>query len=69
MLLALLGQRRKRNLVIAAALLTASLMFSGVGLFFGVAAAVQLAATPGRRRDLVWLAPTGFALAAWFNAR
>jgi hypothetical protein len=68
MLLALPGQRRKRNLVIAAVLLTASLMFSGVGLFFGVAAAVQLAATPGRRRDLVWLAPTGLALAAWFVA-
>lgn len=68
MLLALLGQRRRRNLFIAAVLLTASLMFSGVGLFFGVAAVVQLAANSKRRLDLVWFAPTGIALAAWFVA-
>lgn len=68
MLLALQGQPRRRNLFLAAALLTASLMFSGVGLFFGVAAAVQLAATPGRRRDLLWLAPVAVALGAWFLA-
>ena len=68
MLLALQGQPRRRNLFLAAALLTASLMFSGVGLFFGVAAAVQLAATPGRRRDLVWFAPVAVALGAWFLA-
>ena len=66
MLLALQGKPGRRNLIIAAALLTASLMFSGVGLFFGVAAAAQLAATPDRRRDLVWFAPVGVALAAWF---
>jgi len=68
MLLTLVGQPGRRNLIIAAALLTASLMFSGVGLFFGVAAVVQLAATPGRRRDLVWFAPVGVALAVWFVA-
>jgi hypothetical protein len=68
MLLALQGQPRRRNRFLAAALLTASLMFSGVGLFFGVAAAVQLAATPGRRRDLVWFAPVAVALGAWFLA-
>jgi hypothetical protein len=68
MLLALEGRRTRRNLLIAAALLTTSLMFSGVGLFFGVAAAVQLAATPGRRRDLAWLAPTAVALGAWYLA-
>jgi hypothetical protein len=68
MLLALQGQPRRRNRFLAAALLTASLMFSGVGLFFGVAAAVQLAATPGRRRDLLWLAPVAVALGAWFLA-
>lgn len=66
MLLALQGQPGRRNVIIAAALLTASLMFSGVGLFFGVAATVQLAATPNRRRHLVWFAPVGVALAAWF---
>jgi hypothetical protein len=68
MLLALQGRPTRRNLFLAAALLTASLMFSGVGLFFGVAAAVQLAATPGRRRDLVWFAPVAVALGAWFLA-
>jgi hypothetical protein len=68
MLLALQGQPTRRNLFIAAALLTASLMFSGVGLFFGVAAAVQLATTPGRRQDLAWFAPVAVALGAWFLA-
>jgi hypothetical protein len=68
MFLALLGRRRSRNLFVAAVLLTASLMFSGAGLVFGVAAVVQLAANSQRRRDLVWFAPTGIALAAWFFA-
>jgi hypothetical protein len=67
MLLALQSRAGRRNLLIAAALLTASLMFSGVGLFFGVAAVVQLILS-GRRRDLLWLAPTGVALAVWFVA-
>jgi hypothetical protein len=67
MLLALLGPASRRNVLIAAALLTASLMFSGVGLFFAVAAAVQLGAS-ARRRDLIWFAPIGVALAAWFVA-
>jgi hypothetical protein len=68
MLLALQARASRRNMLIAAVLLTASLMFSGVGLFFGVAAAVQLAATPDRRRDLVWFAPIAVALALWFVA-
>lgn len=68
MLLALQGEARRRNLVIAAVLLTASLMFSGVGLFFGVTAGVLLVATPGRRRDLAWFVPTAVALAAWYLA-
>jgi hypothetical protein len=67
MLLALLGPASRRNVLIAAALLTGSLMFSGVGLFFAVAAAVQLGAS-ARRRDLIWFAPIGVALAAWFVA-
>ena len=67
MLLALRARPSRRNLLIAAALLTGSLMFSGVGLFFGVAAAVQLGAS-ARRRDLVWFAPVALALAAWFLA-
>lgn len=68
MLLALPGKPTRHNLLVAAALMTASLMFSGVGLFFGVAAAIQIAATPGRRRDLLWLAPTAVALGAWYLA-
>jgi hypothetical protein len=67
MLLALDGQASRRNLLIASALLTASLMFSGVGLFFGVAAVVQLGVS-ARRRNLIWFAPVGVALAAWFVA-
>jgi hypothetical protein len=68
MLLALQRPANRRNLLIAAALLTASLMFSGVGLFFGVAAAVQLAGKPSRRHDVVWLVPVGVAVAVWFVA-
>jgi len=67
MLLALQGRGSRRNLLIAAALLTASLMFSGVGLFFGAAAAVQLGVS-GRVRDLVWFGPTAVAIAVWFVA-
>jgi hypothetical protein len=68
MLLALEGQPGRRNLLVAAVLLTASFMFSGVCLFFGVAAAVQLATTSGRRHDLVWFAPVAVAVGAWFLA-
>jgi len=49
-------------------LLFGSLMFSGIGLFFLIAAAVWLALTPERRKDLVWLAPVAFALGAWYLA-
>jgi hypothetical protein len=67
-LLALQAERTRRNLLIAAILLTASLMFSGVGLFFGVAAAVQLVTTSGRGRDLLWIVPVGAAVGVWFLA-
>jgi hypothetical protein len=43
-------------------------MFSGIGLFFLIAAAVWLALTPERRHDLVWLAPVAVALAIWYLA-
>jgi len=49
-------------------LLFGSLMFSGIGLFFWLAAAVWLLLTPARRRDLVWLAPVAIAFAAWYLA-
>lgn len=68
MLLALDGRRTTRRLVVAMALLTASMMFSGIGLFFGVAAAVQLLATHGRRHDAVALVPIAIALGAWYLA-
>ena len=68
MLIALDGPRSSRRLALASALLIASLMFSGIGLCFGVAAAVQIIATPGRRRDIVWFLPTAIALGAWYVA-
>jgi hypothetical protein len=58
----------RRRLALATGLLTASLMFSAIGLFFGLAAAVKLAATPSRRRDLLWLVPLGVAFVAWYLA-
>jgi len=66
MLIALDGPRTSRRLAAAMALLIASLMFSGIGLFFGVAVAVQLIATPARRRDAVWLIPIAAAFGVWF---
>jgi hypothetical protein len=49
-------------------LLLGSLMFSGIGLFFLIAAAVWLALTPERRRELIWLAPVAVALGVWYLA-
>ena len=68
MLLALEAPSSRRRMAVATALLTGSLMFSGIGLFFAVAAAVKLAATSDRRADLVWLAPVAVVLGAWFVA-
>jgi hypothetical protein len=66
--LALEGPPSRRRLAFATALLTASLMFSLIGIFFGLAAAVKLAATPSRRRELLWLVPIGVAFMAWYVA-
>lgn len=68
MLLVLQGPRSRGRMGAAATFLTGSLMFSGIGLFFGVATAVQLALTPGRRRDLLWLSPVAVALGVWYLA-
>jgi hypothetical protein len=68
MLLALEAAPTWRRMPLVAALLTASLMFSGVGLFFGVAAAVRLATTTDRRKELAWLAPVAIVLGAWYLA-
>ena len=56
------------RLAVAVVLLVASLMFSGIGLFFGVVAAARLLLDPSRRRELVWLAPVALAFAAWYLA-
>ncbi|HZC76724.1 MAG TPA: hypothetical protein VE258_03195 [Ktedonobacterales bacterium] len=53
---------------LAALLLFGSLLFSGIGLFFLIVAAVWLVLTPSRRRELVWLAPVAIALVAWYVA-
>jgi hypothetical protein len=67
MMLALEGSSTHRRLA-AVGLLTASLMFSGIGLFFGVVAATRLVLTPGRRRELLCFAPVALAFAAWYLA-
>ena len=66
MLLALEATPSRLRMPLATGLLVASLMFSGVGLFFGVTAGVMLAVSKGRRRDLAWLAPVAILFAAWF---
>lgn len=68
MLLALDSPPTQRTGALAAALLTASLMFSGIGLFFGVVAAVRLGLDSPRRRELIWFVPVGLAFAAWYLA-
>jgi hypothetical protein len=68
MLLAIAGPSTRRRLVTAALLLAGSLMFSGIGVCFVVAASVQLALTPARRRELLWFAPVIAAFGAWYLA-
>jgi hypothetical protein len=68
-MLLLLEQPPKRGgAALVAGVATASLMFSGVGLIFVVAAIVRLAATPARRSELVWMVPVVIAAAAWYVA-
>ena len=50
----------------ATILLAAALSFSAIGVVFATAASVQLLLTPGRRRQVVWFAPVGVALLAWY---
>jgi hypothetical protein len=66
MLLAMEAPPTRRRMPLATALLVGSLMFSAVGLFFGIMAAVILAATKGRRKELAWLVPVAIVFAAWF---
>jgi len=68
MLLALEAATGRARMPLVTALLAGSLMFSSIGLFFGVAAGVRLAATKAQRNDLAWLVPVGIAFAAWYLA-
>lgn len=68
MVIALQRPSTPARMAVAAGLLTASLMFSGIGFVFAIVATLLLLLTPGRRQDLVWLAPTGVALVAWYLA-
>ena len=68
LMLALENPSTPRKLLLAAVLLAASLMFSAIGLFFGVAAAIRLVLDASRRRELIWLVPVAIAFAAWYLA-
>ena len=65
--LLVIGQGGSR-MWLAMLLLFGSLMFSGIGLFFWIAAAIWLTLAPARRVDLLWLAPVALALGAWYAA-
>ena len=64
--LAMLLALESRRTLPAALLLLASLMFSGIGLVFLVAAAARLFFEPTRRRELLWLVPVAAAFVAWY---
>ncbi len=68
MLLALQARPVPTNLALAVGLAAASLMFSGIGLTFAAFGVVMLAATPGRRRKVLWFVPLGIAVVAWYLA-
>ncbi len=68
MLLILQGRPTTLRLAATVGLAAASLMFSGIGVVVAVVAAVHIAATPERRRDLLWFVPLGIALGAWYVA-
>ena len=60
-----LESKARRRMPIATALLTASVMFSAIGLFFWLAAGVRLSATRDRRRELLWFVPVAVLFGAW----
>jgi hypothetical protein len=64
-LLVLTSVRSSRGVLLAVLLLAGAVMFSGIGLFFGVVVAVRLALDPARRRDLLWFAPVAIAFVVW----
>ena len=65
-MLIVLESAARRRMPGVAVLLTASLMFSAIGLFFGLAAGVRLAATRERRNEVMWLVPVAIIFGAWF---
>jgi len=65
---ALLLLQAPQRMAAATILLAAALSFSAIGVVFATAAGVQLLLTPGRRRQVVWFAPVGVALLAWYVA-
>jgi hypothetical protein len=65
---ALLVAQDPRRIVVPAALLCGSLSFSAIGLPFAVALGVQIALTPPRRKQLLWLAGVAALLLAWYAA-
>jgi len=65
-LLALELPRTRATLSIAVALTAASLMFSGIGIALAVAVGVHLAASPERRREVLWLVPLAAAVLIWY---
>jgi hypothetical protein len=67
MILVLQGHPSRWRMPFAAALLTASVMFSAVGIFFGLIA-LLLTVTRERPREVLWLVPVAIAFAAWFLA-
>jgi hypothetical protein len=65
-LLVLERPRTRASMAAATALVLLSIMSSGIGLFFLVAAAVHLAVVRETRRNLVWLAPVVVAVLIWY---
>jgi len=61
-LMILQGPRTPARLAASAALIAASLSFSGIGVPFAVAAAVLMALSTHGRRDVLWLVPVAIAL-------
>ena len=65
MILVLEGRPNRWRMPLALALLTAAVMFSAVGVFFGLIA-LRLTVTRERPRELLWLVPLAIVFGAWF---
>jgi hypothetical protein len=65
MILVLEGRPTRWRMPLAIALLTAAVMFSAVGAFFGI---VALRLTVARTREVLWLVPVAIVFGAWLLA-